>query len=48
METMFAKIEKWYEMGLWGDEQVQNAADKGVLTPQQAQAILGGAGAKEA
>lgn len=48
METMFEKIEKWYGMGLWGEGQVRSAAEKGVLTPQQAQAILGGAGAKEA
>ncbi len=47
METMFAKIEKWHGMGLWGDGQVRSAAEKGVLTPQQAQAILGGAGKRE-
>ena len=40
---MFEKIKKWYEMGLWGDEQVRSAAEKGLLTPQQATEILGDA-----
>ena len=37
---MFKKIKKWYEQGLWTEEMVQNAVDKGVITQEQAAEIL--------
>ena len=37
---MFEKIKKWYYMGLWSAAQVQKAAEKGVITEQQAAEIL--------
>ena len=37
---MFEKIKKWYYMGLWSAEQVQKAAEKGVITEQQTVEIL--------
>lgn len=46
---MFEKIKKWYEFGLnnpenalWTAEMVQQAADKCVITQQQAEEILSG------
>lgn len=38
---MFEKIKKWYKQGLWTEEMVMNAVDKGILTPEQAAEILG-------
>lgn len=38
---MFEKINKWYKQGLWTEEMVQNAVDKGVLTADEAKEILG-------
>ncbi|MBR5306685.1 MAG: XkdX family protein [Oscillospiraceae bacterium] len=37
---MYNKIKKWYEQGLWTAEMVQQAADKGVITQEQANEIL--------
>jgi hypothetical protein len=37
---MYEKIKKWYEQGLWTDEMVQNAVEKGVLTADEANEIL--------
>ena len=37
---MFAKIKKWYAMGLWTDEMVLKAVAKGVLTENEATEIL--------
>ena len=37
---MFEKIKRWYEKGLWTAEMVQQAADKGVITQEQAAEIL--------
>lgn len=34
------KIAKWYKMGLWTSEMVQNAVGKGVLTENEAAEIL--------
>lgn len=36
---MFEKIKKWFIMGLWSAEMVQNAAEKGVITQEQADEI---------
>lgn len=38
---MYEKIKKWYKQGLWTEEMVMNAVDKGVLTEEQAAEILG-------
>lgn len=38
---MFEKINKWYKQGLWTEEMVQNAVNKGVLTADEAKEILG-------
>lgn len=37
---MFEKIKKWYEQGLWTEEMVQTAADKGVITQAQVSEIM--------
>ena len=37
---MFDKISMWYEKGLWTEEMVLQAADKGVITHEQADEIL--------
>lgn len=38
---MFEKIKKWYTQGLWTEEMVKSAEEKGVLTHEQVIAILG-------
>ena len=38
---MFEKIKKWFYMGLWSADQVQKAAEKGVITKEQATELLG-------
>ena len=38
---MFEKIKKFYDMGLWSKEQVRNAVDKGVITPEEYKEITG-------
>lgn len=37
---MHEKIKKWYKQGLWTKEMVQNAVKKGVITEDEASAIL--------
>lgn len=37
---MFEKIRRWYRQGLWSEKMVQNAAVKGVITPEQAAEII--------
>lgn len=37
---MKEKIAKWYKMGLWTEEMVQNAVNKGVITEEEAVEIL--------
>lgn len=32
---MFEKIKKWYSMGLWTEEMVINAVNKGVITDEE-------------
>ena len=42
------KIAKWYAQGLWTEDMVRTAADKGVITEAEAEEILsGGATARE-
>ena len=38
---MKEKIAKWYNQGLWTKEMVENAVNKGVLTPEEASEIIG-------
>jgi uncharacterized XkdX family phage protein len=35
------KIKRWYNLGLWTEEMVMNAVDKGLITREQAAEILG-------
>lgn len=35
------KIAKWYKQGLWTAEMVQEAVEKGVITAEEANDILG-------
>lgn len=37
---MYNKIMKWYALGLWTADMVQTAANKGVITAEQAAHIL--------
>lgn len=37
---MKEKIAKWYRQGLWSAEMVQTAAEKGILTADEADNIL--------
>ena len=37
---MYEKIKKWYKQGLWTEEMVRNAVNKGILTEDQAKEIL--------
>lgn len=37
---MKEKIKKWYKMGLWTAEMVQNAVTKGKLTVEEAAEII--------
>lgn len=39
---MYEKIKAWHDKGLWTDEMVQQAADKGIITQEQADVITGG------
>lgn len=38
---MKEKIAKWYKLGLWSEQMVQNAVTKGVLTEDEATEVLG-------
>lgn len=40
---MYEKIKKWYAQGLWKAAHVQQALEKGLLTPEQYASITGGA-----
>lgn len=39
---MYEKIKKWYYMGLWNAEQVQEAVKRNVITQEQANEIMEG------
>ena len=34
------KIERWYYLGLWSEEMVRNAVDKGIIEEEEAKEIL--------
>lgn len=38
---MFERIKKWYKQGLWTEEMVMNAVQKGIVTEEEANEILG-------
>lgn len=38
---MFEKIKKWYKQCLWSENMVKNAFNKGVITEDQLNEILG-------
>ena len=35
------KIAKWYAQGLWTEDMVREAVEKGVITEEEAEEILG-------
>lgn len=37
---MYEKIRKWHMQGLWTEDMVRRAQEKGVLTAQQAEEII--------
>lgn len=39
---MYDKIKYWYESGLWTAEKVKQAADKGIITQDEADSIING------
>ena len=38
---MKEKIMKWYKLGLWTEDMIQNAVNKGVITADDMAEILG-------
>lgn len=38
---MFERIKKWYHMGLWTKEMVENAVKKGLISCEQAEELTG-------
>ena len=38
------KIKRWYEQGLWSAAMVHDAVDKGIITEEDYQKIVGGSG----
>ncbi len=38
---MFDKIKRYYETGVWNEQRLRNAVEKGVITPEQFKAITG-------
>ena len=38
---MYEKIKKYYELGMWNEQKVRNAVDKGVITAEQFKEIMG-------
>ena len=39
---MYEKIKKWYEQGLWAEEMVKQAVEKGVITQDEYDELIGG------
>ena len=39
---MYEKIKKWYEQGLWTEEMVKQAVEKGVITQDEYDELIGG------
>lgn len=38
---MYEKIKKFYDLGLWTEEMVKNAFDKGIITKDEYDKIVG-------
>lgn len=38
---LYARIKNWYDKGIWTKSMVQNAADKGVITAEEYEEIVG-------
>ena len=38
---MYEKIKRWYELGVWSEERVRAAVERGKITPEQFTAITG-------
>lgn len=38
---MFERIKKWFQLGLWNEKMVKDAAEKGLLTMEEAVSMLG-------
>lgn len=41
MSKHYNKVKKWYDMGMWGIEAVQNAVKKGWITKEEYREITG-------
>lgn len=39
---MYEKIKKWYIQGLWKEQQVRQAVERGLLTAKEYSAVTGG------
>lgn len=37
---MYEKIKRFYELGLWSKEMVENAVNKGIITEKECQEII--------
>ena len=37
---MYEKIKRWYTLGLWTAEMVENAVEKGIITADEAAEIM--------
>ena len=38
---MYAKIKRWYELGVWDKRKVRDAVSRNVITPEQYREITG-------
>lgn len=38
---MFEKVKRYYDSGLWSEERVRNVAEKGVITAEEFEIIVG-------
>ena len=39
--SMFEKIKKYYELGVWSEQRVREAVAKNIITPEQFKEITG-------
>jgi hypothetical protein len=37
---MYEKIKKWYRQGLWTEEMIKNASNKGIITEEEFNEII--------
>ena len=38
---MYEKVKRWYELGLWSEQRVKNAVQKGAISAEEYEAITG-------